>query len=98
MELDKDERIKLFIKLPDWYKIGTPIGSYNPDWAVVTTKKDLQGHESEKVYFVIETKGDVDNLRPSEKAKIEAAKKHFEVIEVNYKAVENFEQLTKELQ
>jgi restriction endonuclease len=57
----------------------------------------LQGKEGgERLYFVIETKGDVDNLRRSEKAKIDAAKKHFEVVEVNYKEIESFEEL-KEL-
>lgn len=93
VELDSDERIKLFIKLPNWFKIETPVGNYNPDWAIVTAKRDLQGNESrERVYFVIETKGDLTNLRPSEQAKITSAKKHFEVIEVNYKEVENYQQ------
>lgn len=93
IELDKDERVKLFIKLPSWFKIETPLGSYNPDWAIVTAKQDLSGKEaSERVYFVIETKGNVANLRPSEAAKIASAKKHFEVIAVNYKEVDNFEQ------
>lgn len=91
LDLDKDERIKLFIKLPAWFKIDTPMGGYNPDWAIVTAKRDLRGKEaSEKVYFVIETKGDIENLRPTEKAKIESAKKHFEVIQVNYKEVESY--------
>lgn len=91
LDLDKDERIKLFVKLPAWFKIDTPMGGYNPDWAIVTAKRDLRGNEAgEKVYFVIETKGDIENLRPTEKAKIESAKKHFEVIQVNYKEVENY--------
>ncbi len=93
IDLDNDERIKLFIKLPNWFKVDTPVGGYNPDWAIVTVKKDLQGEESqERVYFVIETKGDLANLRPLEQAKIASAKKHFEVISVNYKEVENFGQ------
>ena len=92
LNLEQDERIKLFIKMPNWYKVETPVGGYNPDWAIVTVKRDLQGVESEKVYFVIETKGDVHNLRPTEKAKIESAKKHFEVIHVDYQEVENYGQ------
>ena len=93
VELDGDERIKLFIKLPNWFKVETPVGGYNPDWAIVTTKRDLQGNESkERIYFVIETKGDLSNLRPSEQAKIASAKKHFEVIEVKYKEIENYQQ------
>jgi type III restriction enzyme len=91
LNLEQDERIKLFIKMPNWYKVETPVGSYNPDWAIVTVKRDLQGVESEKVYFVVETKGDVNNLRPTEKAKIESAKKHFEVIKVNYHEVDSYD-------
>ena len=45
LKLHEDERIKLFIKLPNWFKIETPLGSYNPDWAIVTVKRDLQGKE-----------------------------------------------------
>ncbi|OGY45755.1 MAG: hypothetical protein A2744_00025 [Candidatus Buchananbacteria bacterium RIFCSPHIGHO2_01_FULL_44_11] len=97
VELDGDERIKLFIKLPNWFKVETPIGGYNPDWAIVTAKRDLQGNEKkERVYFVIETKGDISNLRPSEQAKIASAKKHFEVIEVKYKEVESYEQFVNQ--
>lgn len=93
VELDSDERIKLFIKMPNWFKVETPVGGYNPDWAIVTAKRDLQGNESkEHIYFVIETKGDVSNLRPSEQAKIVSAKKHFEVIDVQYKEIENYKQ------
>lgn len=94
LNLEQDERIKLFIKMPNWYKVETPVGGYNPDWAIVTAKRDLKGNESEKVYFVIETKGDVNNLRPTEKAKIESAKKHFEVIHVNYQEVDSFDKFT----
>lgn len=98
VDLDADERIKLFIKLPNWFKVETPIGGYNPDWAIVTAKRDLQGNDSsERVYFVVETKGDISNLRPSEQAKIASAKKHFEVIEVKYKEVENYEQFVNQI-
>jgi len=91
LELDSDERIKLFIKMPNWYKIGTPVGGYNPDWAVVTVKRDLKGNEAkERVYFVIETKGNLENLRSLELQKITSAKKHFEVIKVQYKEIENY--------
>lgn len=92
VELDSDERIKLFIKLPNWFKVETPVGGYNPDWAIVTAKRDLHGdEEKERIYFVIETKGDISNLRPSEQAKIASAKRHFEVIEVKYKEVESYQ-------
>ncbi len=98
IELGNDERVKLFIKLPDWFKVDTPVGGYNPDWAIVTAKQDLHGHEeSERIYFVIETKSDLANLRPSEQAKIDSAKKHFEVIAVEYKEVDSYAQFAERL-
>ncbi len=97
VKLDGDERIKLFVKLPNWFKVETPVGGYNPDWAIVTVKRDLRGNESkERIYFVIETKGDLTNLRPTEQAKIASAKKHFEVIKVKYKEVENYQEFVSQ--
>lgn len=82
---ENDPRVKVYVKLPNWFKIDTPLGNYNPDWAVVIDKNGV-----EKLYFVIETKGknDRDELRPEEKAKIECAEKHFEALgtEANFKA------------
>lgn len=95
LDLDNDERIKLFIKLPNWFKVPTPIGDYNPDWAIITVKKDLDGSEKEKLYFVIETKGDIDNLRPTEKMKIDSAKKHFDSINVNYREITSYTQFVE---
>jgi len=95
LDLDSDERIKLFLKLPNWFKIPTPIGDYNPDWAIVTIKRDLSGTEKEKLYFVIETKGNINNLRPTEKMKIDSAKKHFEAISVNYKEISSYSQFVQ---
>ncbi|MCK9401511.1 MAG: DEAD/DEAH box helicase family protein [Bacteroidales bacterium] len=95
IELDRDERIKLFIKLPVWFSVRTPLGGYTPDWAIVTVKMTLQGKESdEKIYFVIETKGSIDEAqrRGSENQKIACAKKHFEIIDVRYKDVSNYRQ------
>jgi len=79
--LDKDSRIKLFIKLPDWYIIETPAGSYTPDWAIVVEKVN-DGKISEKIYFVVENKGtnNIYELKPEERIKIESAKKRFELI------------------
>ena len=79
--LDKDSRIKLFIKLPDWYSIETPAGNYTPDWAIVIEKVQ-NGVASEKIYFVVETKGtnNIYELKPEEKIKIRSAKKRFELI------------------
>ncbi len=71
--------VKVYAKLPGWFKIDTPLGSYNPDWAVLVNQDD-----EEKLYFVVETKGTIlgDLLRPSEKAKIDCGREHFKALEV----------------
>ncbi|WP_082835360.1 SNF2-related protein [Brachybacterium sp. sponge] len=77
--LDGREDIKFFMKLPDKFKIDTPVGPYNPDWAIV---KHEDGEE--RVYMIRETKSTEDEIkrRPTENAKIKAAKQHFEAIGV----------------
>lgn len=69
--------IKLYTKLTDWFKIDTPLGTYNPDWTVLV---EVNGRE--KLYFVVETKGLLftDALRPSEQAKIDCGKAHFKAL------------------
>jgi len=52
--------VKLFIKLPDWFVVPTPVGEYNPDWAIVLTVQDEFGEAREKLYLVRETKGTLD--------------------------------------
>lgn len=76
--LQNDEDVKLFAKLPSWFKVETPLGDYNPDWAIL-----LNQNGEEKLYFVVETKGSTlfENLRFIEDAKIECGKKHFEALE-----------------
>jgi type III restriction enzyme len=80
--LDKREDIRLFVKLPDWFKIDTPVGTYNPDWAIVK-----QGDE--RLYLVRETKGTKDflKLRNSEADKVRCGKRHFEALDVNFDVV-----------
>lgn len=74
---EKDDNIKLYAKLPNWFKIDTPLGSYNPDWAVLI---DIEGKE--KLYFVVETKSEIitDDRRPKENAKITCGHRHFEAL------------------
>ncbi len=81
-ELDKRTDIKLFIKLPDKFKIDTPVGQYIPDWAIVK-------HDDDTVYMVRETKGNKDylKLRTSEADKINCGKKHFEALDVPFDVV-----------
>lgn len=82
---ESDDKVKVYVKLPSWFKIDTPLGNYNPDWAVVIEKNGV-----EKLYFVIETKGssEINSLRAEEKAKIECAKRHFDALDtdVEFKA------------
>ena len=81
-DLDNNEYVKLFVKLPAWFKIDTPIGSYNPDWAFVT-------QHDEKLYFVRETKSTLDSeeRRTKENLKIACGRKHFDTLGVDYDVV-----------
>ena len=87
--LDKDPDVLLYTKLPTGFKIKTPLGFYRPDWAIL-----LKGKEENKLYFVIETKGNIDpyTLRPTEKGKIDCGYKHFEALDrgVRFKEVDNY--------
>ena len=78
LSLDRDPDVKMFFKLPERFKINTPIGTYNPDWAVYL---DRDGEE--KLYFVLETKGSTSmfDLRTKEQLKIHCGKRHFEALE-----------------
>ncbi len=78
-DLEANEAVKVYAKLPGWFKVPTPLGTYNPDWAVLV---EIDGQE--KLYFVVETKGSNwwDDLRHKEGAKIECGKKHFKVLAV----------------
>lgn len=81
-ELDKREDIKLFVKLPGWFRVETPIGEYNPDWAIVK-------HNDETIYLVRETKGtkDFEKLRNIEADKVRCGRRHFEALGVDFNAV-----------
>lgn len=77
LALDNDPDVKMFFKIPDRFKIDTPIGNYNPDWAVLWEKNGEQ-----KLYFVIETKGteSLFNLKTPEQLKIHCGKEHFKAL------------------
>lgn len=80
--LDNDEKVKFFCKLPRWFKVSTPIGEYNPDWAVVVKTEDDQ-----RLYLVRETKSTLerDKRRESENKKLDCGKAHFKALGVNFK-------------
>lgn len=89
---DDDNSVLFYLKLPSWFKIDTPVGSYNPDWALMYQNDDL-------LYFVAETKDeaaarDLNLLRPIERLKIESGRKHFKVYEkVMFKVVPELKHL-----
>ena len=76
-KFEESSNISVYAKLPDWFKIETPLGTYNPDWAVLWKDKD-----DEKLFFVVESKGSTGlfDLRRKEQSKIDCGKKHFKAI------------------
>jgi len=78
-DLENNIAVKVYAKLPGWFKVPTPLGSYNPDWAVL-----IDSESGERLYLVAETKGSTakTDLRSNEQGKIECGKKHFKALEV----------------
>jgi type III restriction enzyme len=88
-DCETSENVEFFFKLPFWFKIKTPIGNYNPDWAVVFKGK-------KKIYFVAETKSTGQELRGSEKMKIKCGTEHFKNFDdVKYVVVEKVSELAE---
>jgi len=90
---EADQEVVVYAKLPNGFKIPTPIGNYNPDWAIVFNVENTK-----HVYFIAETKGSMSTmqLNKSEALKIEYARKHFELLEsenVRYGVVDSYENL-----
>lgn len=95
IQLDARDDVEFFLKLPSWFKIDTPVGAYNPDWAIVRSLND----GAKKVYLVRETKGttNLDELfRESEVWKVVFGGEHFKSIDVNYKMVKEASDLDKD--
>lgn len=92
---ESNKNVKLYAKLPNWFKIPTPLGTYNPDWVVL-----IEVDGKEKLYFVVETKGNImfDSLRPVEREKIRCGKKHFEALgnELVFKEDDNVDEFMEE--
>jgi type III restriction enzyme len=76
-DLEKNPAVKVYAKLPGWFKVPTPLGTYNPDWAVLIDKDG-----EERLYFVVETKSSLftDDLRDIESAKIKCGEAHFKAL------------------
>ncbi|MEO5365771.1 MAG: DEAD/DEAH box helicase family protein [Magnetococcus sp. WYHC-3] len=83
LQLEKNEAVRVYAKLPGWFKVPTPLGTYNPDWAVLVEKD-----REERIYFVVETKGGLfaDELRDKENAKITCGRSHFQALVVDENA------------
>lgn len=95
--LEQAQNVVVYAKLPRGFYISTPVGKYNPDWAIAFDKEDIK-----HIYFVAETKGSMSSLelRDIEKAKIACAKKHFSAIsndEVKYDVVSNYKELMEKV-
>ena len=93
--LESHDEVVVYSKMPSDFYINTPMGKYNPDWAVAF--KEIEGVKH--IYFVAETKGTTDEnqLREAESAKIECARKHFAAIcsdKVVYEVVDSYEMLS----
>jgi type III restriction enzyme len=96
-QLEKNEAVKVYAKLPGWFKVPTPLGTYNPDWAVLVERDG-----AERLYFVVETKASLftDELRDKESAKIKCGEAHFQALAADeppakYVKARNFDDLTK---
>lgn len=92
-DCESSEQIKFYFKLPNWFKIPTPIGNYNPDWALVF-------EDDNKIYFVAETKDtgtpqvDLSKLNGDEQLKIKCGEAHFKEFEdLEYQVVNKVSQL-----
>lgn len=92
-QLEQQDAVEVYTKLPRGFYINTPVGKYNPDWAIVFREGEVK-----HIYFVAETKGseDITQLRAVEHAKIECASRHFSSIsdsKLKFGVVKNYETL-----
>lgn len=98
-KFDNNRHVLKYVKLPRKFQIPTPLGYYNPDWAVMVDKDGER-----KLYFVLETKKEnsqidaYDDLRQNEKDKIECGKKHFKALntEAQFEMVTNFDKFIQD--
>jgi hypothetical protein len=96
-ELDTNTNVAVYVKLPDGFYISTPVGHYNPDWAIAFYEGTVK-----HIYFVAETKGSMNSmqLRLIEESKIHCAREHFKAIssgEVVYDVVDSYKTLLQKV-
>ena len=95
-QLETSTAVKVYAKLPKkWFHVPTPLGPYNPDWAVL-----IETEDAERLYFVAETKGTsfLDDLRNAERAKVDCGREHFAALAIGespakYKVVHELDEL-----
>ena len=97
MELDTNKDVAVYVKLPDGFYISTPVGKYNPDWAIAFYEGNIK-----HIYFIAETKGSMDSmqLRLIEESKIQCAREHFKAISngnVVYDVVNGYKSLLEKV-
>lgn len=98
-KLEKRQDVTFFVKLPAWFKVPTPVGNYNPDWALVMDNVDAHGGIDErepKLYLLRETKGTLNEskLRTEEAQKIHCGRRHFGgALGVDFKVVADADEL-----
>jgi type III restriction enzyme len=78
-QLENDATVKVYAKLPGWFTVPTPLGTYNPDWAVLVERDG-----EERLYLVVETKGTLftDDLPDAQGLKIQCGRAHFRDVSV----------------
>ncbi len=96
-KLDTSNDVAVYVKLPDGFYISTPVGHYNPDWAIAFYEGNVK-----HIYFVAETKGSMSSmqLRLVEEAKIHCAREHFRAISgdnVVYDVVDSYTSLMEKV-
>lgn len=84
--------MKLYVKLPGWFEVPTPVGAYNPEWAIVMEERDEHGNPTgaDLLYLVSETKDttNLSELRADEARKVQCGKRHFQqTLGVDYKVI-----------
>jgi len=97
-DLENHNGVRIYVKLPAWFKVPTPVGTYNPDWAIVMEDRDGHGEDKGRplLYLVRETKSTtlLHKLRSDERRKIACGAAHFAgALGVSYKVVTSVNEL-----
>ncbi|MDP9225911.1 MAG: DEAD/DEAH box helicase family protein [Actinomycetota bacterium] len=98
LDLEKRDDVRLYVKLPHWFTVTTPVGEYNPDWAIVMEDRDPHGKRTKKplLYLVRETKDPnfMKTARATEKRKVVCGQRHFEgALNVSFRVVSKVSEL-----